>query len=765
MNLSSVFYFVFEISIISSIIGLIIILLRHLLKKRVNSKWIYFIWFILLFKLLVPINIESVVSIFNFMPEYVSDNNYIENSKIEYENVQKQYNNYISDNTKEQKEVITTNINDNEFQEIEQKYNSYKFKNIIFEYILPSIWFLGFFVMLLWLIITNLILNFKLRNKISDNSRLDDIFKSCKEKMNIKTNIDVIVNNVISTPALIGVFKVKILIPYEILKISDENLRYILLHELSHYKRKDMWLNYILLVIQSIHWFNPIIWLCFNLLRNDLEVATDEYTLKYIDKGKYKSYANALIETLNVTKNLKFSPRLVGMIDNKENIKRRIIMIKSLEIFNKRKVIITIICVLLIVGCSLFLLTSPISSNKPNDNLYIFSISEENKIHRGAYKWKYAFGEVIADGIEPLEYAKSIEKFKCNVSEKISILSNTSFEDINQIELLELENNINLLTVDNVTDNKIIEFVVPNTVGTYYYLVKVRYINESYVEYVFSIDVVQDDNIVKDTSKKIAKLLTDIVWDFDALKYNGNVVREISENQLDCIDRIYDNADTILGTISFSKNADYAIDFYDGTRKSIEFRITNDATIIMQDNSKNSKLKTVYKEDDVIYLLNLLGQKNKYASLPIINLEEYKAPIDIYWYGGTKFEIGSYSWKTSISDEFSNITSSDAVLPLELLKDKNFVEWTGILGSCITIYSRKDGAIKKLPEQTMVKYKIYGINENGYNTDYNIATRMIDGSYYLVDLPKVRGEYIVEVFFSFDELSSNSAHYYIKLKS
>ena len=82
MDISNIFSSVLEISIISSIIGIVIILLRKLLRGRVNSKWIYIIWFILLFKLLVPIKIESFVSIFNFTPEYITENTYESSRKI-----------------------------------------------------------------------------------------------------------------------------------------------------------------------------------------------------------------------------------------------------------------------------------------------------------------------------------------------------------------------------------------------------------------------------------------------------------------------------------------------------------------------------------------------------------------------------------------------------------------------------------------------------------------------------------------------------------
>lgn len=766
MDISNIFSSVLEISIISSIIGIVIILLRQLLRGRVNSKWIYIIWFILLFKLLVPIRIESFVSIFNFTPEYITENNYIENSKIEYENLQQDYNNYINNSFEEESKNIINNQNSYELQEIKEELKESKIKNNIFEYIIPIIWIIGSITIFLWLIITNIILNSKLSKNYCRDERLENILEKCKVKMKVKRKFYIVVNNIISTPALFGVFKVKILIPKEILKLSDENLEYIFLHELSHYKRKDIWINYILLFIQSIHWFNPIIWLCFRLLRNDLELATDEYSLKYLDENKYKSYANALIETLNIATNSKIITSLVGMVDNKENMKRRIIMIKSLEIFKKKKVIITIICVLLIAIFSLVLLTSPITSDTPNDNFYISLISEESKIHMGAYKWKYIFGEVVADSIDTLEYAKTINKVECALSEKISIVSeDNEFQDIKQIEILELENNINILTINNFTNTSKIEFTAPDAIGTYYYLVKVYYLNESYVEYVFSIEVIQNETILYDTSEKIAKLNKSSNWNNDTKTYDTTFIKEISQNEIENIEKIFERAEKFLGTISWANIPDYEIEFNDEKRNKIEIRISEDKTTISVEEWNDAlSVRTIYSEEDVSYILKLLEEKNEYASLPIIDLNDYSRPIDIYWYGGTKFELGTYSWKPSTNDDISSLIISDAIDPQQILEDKDVVQWLGAVGTIVTIHSRDEKVTKKLPRESILKYKIYKSDEKGENGEYKDAIRMIDGSYYLTDLPIVRGEYIVEIYLSFGELSHNDAHYCINYK-
>lgn len=443
-------------------------------------------------------------------------------------------------------------------------------------------------------------------------------------------------------------------------------------------------------------------------------------------------------------------------------------MIKSLEIFKKKKIIITIICILLIVISSLFLLTSPITSNSPTDNFYISMVSEENKIHRGAYNWKYMFGVIMADSIEPLEYAKSINTVKYGTSEKVSIVKeNNNFKNIKQIDVIELENNINVLSINNFTNNSKIEFTSPDVIGTYYYLVKVYYQNESYVEYVFALEVIDNEEIIVDDTQKIAKLNELLDWNDETKEYKVTYIKEISEKEIESINKIIERGKKFLGTISWASIPDYEILFNNEEKNKIDIRIA-DNTINIEEHDKSLSVCTIYAEDDVKYLLNLLGRKNKYVSMPVINLDEYRKPMDIYLLGINKLELGTYGWKipnnlNNSNDELSNFIAVDSIPPKEILKNKKAFSLVST-GTYITINSQNETNNKKLPQETNVMYKIYKVDEDGLNAEYKEATRMIDGSYYLSELPKIKGEYIIEIYMSFGKLSNNSANYCAKIK-
>src|SRR5699024_584556 len=122
---------------------------------------------------------------------------------------------------------------------------------------------------------------------------------------NIDNNIDLIVTEYISTPSLIGIFKPIILLPVNMVDLNAKQIEYIFLHELSHYKRKDNLLNVILILIQSLHWFNPFIWFLFIRLRIDIEFATAEIVLNILNCNVFNDYVLTLISIISRIKKKK----------------------------------------------------------------------------------------------------------------------------------------------------------------------------------------------------------------------------------------------------------------------------------------------------------------------------------------------------------------------------------------------------------------------------------------------------------------------------
>ena len=87
----------------------------------------------------------------------------------------------------------------------------------------------------------------------------------------MEENIKLIEQNYLNTPAIIGIFGVKILISPKIYEMEDNQIRYIFIYELSHYIQKDNLTSMIVNTLKIIYWFNPIIVTICNEIRKDLK--------------------------------------------------------------------------------------------------------------------------------------------------------------------------------------------------------------------------------------------------------------------------------------------------------------------------------------------------------------------------------------------------------------------------------------------------------------------------------------------------------------
>ena len=97
-------------------------------------------------------------------------------------------------------------------------------------------------------------------------------------------------------PVLAGVFAPKLLLPEG--EIGQNALRYSLLHELTHFKRRDIWLKTLALLVNAVHWFNPFMWYMTRLVERDTELACDEAALKLLPAEEHKAYGTTILDAV-----------------------------------------------------------------------------------------------------------------------------------------------------------------------------------------------------------------------------------------------------------------------------------------------------------------------------------------------------------------------------------------------------------------------------------------------------------------------------------
>lgn len=178
-------------------------------------------------------------------------------------------------------------------------------------------------------IVIIVIQNYKLHNLIfgvchlSNEARIYDILSKIKRELGITKKVRVYTSPYANTPFLYGLINPCIILPDIV--FTDEELKHIYFHELTHWKYHDPWLKLLLLFINSLHWFNPIAYIARRDIIHLCELSCDEKIVKPMNNEEKRQYCELM---LNVLWNIKdHNTKLLSAFGDKRNVERRIDMI------------------------------------------------------------------------------------------------------------------------------------------------------------------------------------------------------------------------------------------------------------------------------------------------------------------------------------------------------------------------------------------------------------------------------------------------------
>lgn len=142
-----------------------------------------------------------------------------------------------------------------------------------------------------------------------------------KQKLNISADLPVRVTALTETPMLLGLYRPILLLPTQ--EYTARELELIFRHELFHYKRGDIWYQFLTLIFLSLHWFNPIIHLMADAIALDGETACDEKVLQGRDYETRVFYGEMLLKFIKGTK-IKRSYLSTTFFGGKRGMKKRL---------------------------------------------------------------------------------------------------------------------------------------------------------------------------------------------------------------------------------------------------------------------------------------------------------------------------------------------------------------------------------------------------------------------------------------------------------
>ena len=318
----------------SSVLILVVLGLRFALKGKLRLRLQYGLWALVLIRLLIPLSIDSPLSIMNFMPQpQVLDRT------VGYRDYQ------LPDLAMPE---IDPSLSPEE-QQVQLEQNKIAFEQeieaakkqtgtpVTVEKVLLYLWICGMVATGLVLTAANAHFAAKLRRS---RQRLE--MKSCP--------LPVYVSSCVETPCLYGPLLPKI---YLTPSLDGQHLDHVLIHELTHWRHGDHCWSLLRCMCLVLHWYNPLVWLAARVSRQDAELACDEAVIRQLGEEQRTTYGATLIRMSCIKRDA--TGLLIGattMLTTKKSLKERITMIAK----KPKTALVTLICVLLIaavaVGCT-----------------------------------------------------------------------------------------------------------------------------------------------------------------------------------------------------------------------------------------------------------------------------------------------------------------------------------------------------------------------------------------------------------------------------
>jgi len=291
-------------SFLVSMIIVIFLPLRPLLRRVFGSRGVSLLWVMILVRLLLPFPLESHWSLVGH-----------EQTSREHFQIPA-----MSLESSASGKAVTKNIPDQNTSIVVAAGEQQEY----FGPILNIVWISGFIFslgMLAWR--WDRTRRLAATTRPPTDERLVKIFHSFPAEL--RRDVELRMTDTLQMATLAGVFRPQIWFPEAwLLRFTDEELRDILLHELGHARRHDLLVQWLFALAQCLHWFNPIMWLANRAACFDREMACDAWVLARADGGDASQYGATLMKTAQLLNNGFISHTVVAMASSRRNLRERI---------------------------------------------------------------------------------------------------------------------------------------------------------------------------------------------------------------------------------------------------------------------------------------------------------------------------------------------------------------------------------------------------------------------------------------------------------
>lgn len=317
----------------SSVLILVVIALRYVLRGKLSLRMQYALWLLVLVRLLVPVSFgASDLSVMNAVPERaptVQQGTYKQDIVGERNDAPANAGT-VGVPAQSMSEAAPPNLVQNVTT---ATVTAPTVEKTDWARIAKTVWLAGAAALGLVFLAVNLRFGKKLRRsreRVEETDACLPVYESGET----------------DTPCLFGVAKPSIYVTPDT-RTEAETLRYALAHEQTHYRHGDNLWAVLRGVCLALHWYNPLVWWAAELSRRDAELACDEATIRRIGESERAAYGRTLIR-MTCEKRPALLVTATMMTDSGKGLKERI----SLLVKKPKTAAYTAVAVLLIAGLS-----------------------------------------------------------------------------------------------------------------------------------------------------------------------------------------------------------------------------------------------------------------------------------------------------------------------------------------------------------------------------------------------------------------------------
>ncbi|MHC4072140.1 MAG: M56 family metallopeptidase [Planctomycetota bacterium] len=313
MQLVPVFDWLLRTTLQAGLLFCLIMLVQLILRGRLPIRWHYCLWLLLLVRMASPWLPESKISIFNWVPQSIQQGGIIESLSQTQDAHDVGF--YLH--------ADTTYLGQAEAEAA----------IVRFARMLPLLWLLGTTALAVYVGACNFHLWWLvIRERPLTDEKILDLLEDCKAEMGVRNILGIVTTDKVKSAALFGFVRPRLLLPAGMVEaLNPKELRYVFLHELGHLRRRDIYVGWLMSLLQVLHWFNPLVWLAFYRMQSDRELACDALVLTHARSGESEDYGRTIVRLLERFSHPKRLPSMAGILETKSQLKRRIKMIAKFK--------------------------------------------------------------------------------------------------------------------------------------------------------------------------------------------------------------------------------------------------------------------------------------------------------------------------------------------------------------------------------------------------------------------------------------------------